>query len=417
MITTCSSNINDGVEVDSAIVQNAFTGTDSESPDTVLLYDCCYPLCTRYPGARAVRTVVECLCAGGFESEVPIPGPNTFTAALVHELSLNAHSKAPLSVPELHNRLLSRLPVFRSEAVFDRENAHRTRRNDTAVFTENVRRTPIYLLLSLNRPTRTIFLRPINAEDPATRNTSQTGAVSQANIKGVLLAVNVFEDDKTAKEIVDRWLMTSPENIQIIFNAFHASCSTMVIVEVPVVIWDLLIPSIAVSFLGLLTGSRGVGPGSLISQDEVPTSTVQGLPSSSKDTGLITSHAIDHDADVAQSTIKGSESHLLAPSDDVKSLILWLDAIDALLPIIFSKWQYEESQPHGDVGEHMFSMFLKTLEDDRSGKYAVLSKASATAYDEVKDYYFRTRSHVDTNSSYFPGISQAISQCARALGA
>ncbi|ETS81324.1 hypothetical protein PFICI_06326 [Pestalotiopsis fici W106-1] len=239
-------------EANTASISSLLAEGDADAPDVLTLYDCCHPLCTQHGTSRPSNAVIESLCAGGFESEVPMPGPDSFTFALVDELSLAAHSNQPISVPELHKRLIGRLELFQQRARWNRDESRRRSPNGQLAFTVNERRTPVYVSLSVHRPVRTIMLTPIRRESIVQMEVTNPNAQSKLASQDpptVLLVVRVSEDEISAREEVKTWLLNSPPGV-LEFKGFYQSYSTLILVEIALEVWDLLPSCPATTFAG-----------------------------------------------------------------------------------------------------------------------------------------------------------------------
>ncbi|CAD6447622.1 55c48d53-231d-43c0-bde6-c855ffc47b51 [Sclerotinia trifoliorum] len=80
---------------------------ESES-DAILFYDTCHSADTAMTFSPSAGSVTELIAACGFQTTAPGAGNNTFTPALIRELSSAAAQEA-LSVSGLYNRVLARL--------------------------------------------------------------------------------------------------------------------------------------------------------------------------------------------------------------------------------------------------------------------------------------------------------------------
>jgi hypothetical protein len=191
-----------------------------------------------------------------------MPGPNSFTSALVDELSITASSKFPVSIPELHKNLIRRLSEgFQTKSQWNNDDTRRIR-NGIPVFTKNSRRTPVYITLSVNVPPRTIMLAPmpqIQETNLESRKPNYTSNSSDQKSPSVLLIVRVLEDEDHVKDKVQKWLESAPSGV-IEFKGFYKSYSTLIIVKVALEIWDLLPPCYAVSFAGFAVADLDTNP-------------------------------------------------------------------------------------------------------------------------------------------------------------
>ncbi|KAI0134586.1 hypothetical protein BJ170DRAFT_206258 [Xylariales sp. AK1849] len=394
----------EGHEADTAAIYPLLTGTDDDAPDALMLSDCCHALCAHYPNRKPARAVVETLCAGGFDSEVPIPGPDSFTTALIDELSNAAKSPFPVSVPELHKEIVRRLEPFRERAVWNKDNTRRRSPNGDPTFTKDIRRTPVHLLLSVNRPTRTIFLETTRHKASTSQNGSHNNASWRDKTEdspSVLLVVRVLEDEKAVSEQVARWVKDAPA-VVVDFKGFYRSFSTLILVQVPFAVWDMLPPCAAVSFAGFLdepwqtvrsqelcgtdyrpTGYQARGPfdgSAALSVDEAnkpERSIVHSAPSSS-DNAQTTSTSI-------QATNRSSEEQLFMPrTTNQKTLMALLDSADKILPSIFATWKTK--QVARNIEGLLFEEFRQRL--NNSGMNSNIPDEAITLHQVCQHYLY-----------------------------
>ncbi|KAF3018198.1 hypothetical protein E8E14_012038 [Neopestalotiopsis sp. 37M] len=179
-------------EADTASISSLLSEGDADAPDVLTLYDCCHPLCTLHGTSQSSNAVIESLCAGGFESVVPMPGPDSFTFALVDELSGVASS----------GRAMSR-----------------------------------------SSPSQLTFNGSFHPENQSEYATQDSPAV--------LLMVTVAEGEPSVRDDVRKWLLSSPPGV-VEFKGFYRSFSTLMLVEMALEIWDLMPPDPAVTFAGFV---------------------------------------------------------------------------------------------------------------------------------------------------------------------
>jgi hypothetical protein len=202
--------------------------------------------------------VVECLFAGGFESQVPTAGPYSFTAALTEELLLAKTSARPLPVTELHRRIICRLRSLESRAIFNSDDSLRKTKKGEIAYTKDSTITPTHLFLSINEPPRPIFLSPTVFLSPTSSSmTEPSGIPHQVGPQAselwprVLISVQLQKDVDVEKKL-ERWLLGAPECV-VDFRGIYSSYSTLLLVELPLAVWDLLPSHPAVSFVGFTT--------------------------------------------------------------------------------------------------------------------------------------------------------------------
>lgn len=229
-----------GEEIDTSCIQPLLARARPTSPDVLLLYDSCNSLWARPSNTKTSRAVVESLFAGGFESQVPIAGPGSFSASLMDELGIAARSNKPLSVVELHRRLICKLQQSQPRVMV----------------------TPSHLFLSVN--TRPILLSPMKLHRLIDTN-DRTASLALQDANGVmantvdhrswpkvLLALRLVDNEDNMKAL-QRWLLDAPSGV-IEFGGMSPSFSTLLLVQVPIPVWDTLEPSPAVSFVSFISG-------------------------------------------------------------------------------------------------------------------------------------------------------------------
>jgi hypothetical protein len=234
----------------------------------LLLYDSCHPA-NGHGSVKSSRAVIELLAATGFESIAPEVGRDSFTNCLIQELSAAANRPNGISVPELHRRQICRIHRGDVQAVVMERNVDgkmRVRTADgAAIFETPRRRTPIHCQLSVNHRPRAIVLAPLPDEASSTLAT-RTEFVDLGTFSGdtnrscpeapprlhALLRVSLVEGEFNETEFKD-WLCSAPaaaKGIKVL--GVLPSCSTLLLLRVPIEVWDLLSPSPAVSFVAFV---------------------------------------------------------------------------------------------------------------------------------------------------------------------
>jgi hypothetical protein len=232
--------------------------------DVLLLHDCCHA--TQSAETFTGNGVVETLAAGGLESASSEGGSHSFTASLVQELSRAAHTTDWLSTVELHRRLINRLQVWTPTVSFA-DDAYSLvqidRRTGQPMLERPSRRTPIYSFLS--KKPKTIVLTPLppqpqkQSEDTFMLLQPPTGedeAVPEG--PGVLVTCRL-RDQNVDVEKWRQWLLRAPDGGRAIqISALYPGFSAVLIIELPLVVWDLLPPSPAISFIAYTTGKNHI---------------------------------------------------------------------------------------------------------------------------------------------------------------
>ncbi|KAK4176795.1 hypothetical protein QBC36DRAFT_300835 [Triangularia setosa] len=246
--------------VPSSIIHSLLSDADC---DVLLLHDACHAIQAGEPSTG--KGVVETIAACGFESVAAEVGPHSFTSSLIQELAHAAHTTEWLSVVELHRRLINRLQAWMPSVCFTDTTysvVQVDRHTGQPMFEKPRRRTPIYCFLS--KKPRTIVLSPLPVPQPLSiteephvyLNTPTTKPKISPTGPGILLACRL-RDQNLDVEKWKQWLLTAPPEAQSIqISAIYPSFSALLILELPLVVWDLLPPSPALSFIGYTTGKN-----------------------------------------------------------------------------------------------------------------------------------------------------------------
>jgi uncharacterized membrane protein YjfL (UPF0719 family) len=209
------------------------------------------------------------IAACGYETTAPEVDEHSFTKALLDILTVDV--EFPFSVGRLHSRILSNLKCW-SPGV-RALNGQRLRQWQP-------RRTPVHTLLSETKPRRSIVLGPLPLQEQPPSNSPQeygiptsTGSTSSTpstsdnespseNGEGdsegnrcaqILLAIRVDETSLDKDDWV-AWMKTVPINgREIHVEGRWGSFSTLLLLRMPVEVWNLLPENPAYSFVGFTT--------------------------------------------------------------------------------------------------------------------------------------------------------------------
>ncbi|KAK0609669.1 hypothetical protein B0T17DRAFT_593977 [Bombardia bombarda] len=234
--------------------------------DVLLLYDCCHAI--QAGEALSGEGVVETLAACGFESIAAGVGDHSFTSSFIDELAEAARTQKWLSVVELHRQLINRLQAWKSKVRFTDDTNSTValdERTGRPLFEPPYRRTPIYCFLS--KKPRTILLSPLPASTLSNSRQEfvllNTPTIQQRQIPSrdteVLISVRLRGDRLSAERWKQwkEWLLEAPPEAQgITIDAAYPSGSVMLVLKIPLVVWDLLPDSPAISFIGYATGEN-----------------------------------------------------------------------------------------------------------------------------------------------------------------
>jgi hypothetical protein len=214
----------------------------------------------------AGRAVTETLAACGWESIAPEPGRWSFTYTLVE--ILQEWINRPFTAAMLHSELLSRLKHEKPE-IYRNQPVER-------------RRTPIYIVTTTDLKACSIQLSrlapasisPTHGSEntleghseglensgPAKRETeSLMGSSPDGGLKAphVLISLALDEDQTLDTKACSDWLASFPALAKYAkVESAYKSYSTLLLLSVPVVIWDLLPEDAACSFVGYVASGN-----------------------------------------------------------------------------------------------------------------------------------------------------------------
>jgi hypothetical protein len=255
--------------------------------DVLLLYDCCNAAATSTSQSQQdQRGITEVIAACGYEAVAPEVGEHSFTNALVETLA-DASKGVPYSVGELHNRIMNRLKCWVPSVAKDKNGKIREDIRGRLQYERQPRRTPIYSILCESKPRRSILLRPLLRSCPVVGPMAAThlstsapgqspginGNSSTLNVIGkrkrtdqeesekysqVILSVQLSGDklDISAWKECIRMFPAEAKNIKI--EGIYDSFSTLVLLRLPVAVWNLLPKNPAYSFVGFVTSENQV---------------------------------------------------------------------------------------------------------------------------------------------------------------
>ncbi|KAH7004659.1 hypothetical protein EDB82DRAFT_56746 [Fusarium venenatum] len=235
--------------------------------DVLLLLDCC-AAASAAPLTERTTYMMETIAACGFETWTSSPGAQSFTHTLIEVLKEWA-SQIPFSAAMLHNEILTRLKHAPPD------------RSSQGVLVES-RKTPTYIVSTSNARASSITLGKMPEEesgsisssraipDPSLRDFTErvqsdtclsaedriqallaTDAKGQRAAPHVLLTVALEEDQVFDAASCARWLKQFPLlATHVSVEAVYRSYSTLLILSVPVVVWNLLPEHPATQFVG-----------------------------------------------------------------------------------------------------------------------------------------------------------------------
>jgi hypothetical protein len=261
--------------------------------DVLLLYDSCH---SSHPAVSiSGQGVTEVIAACGFETQAPAVGPHSFTNALIRELE-EAFTGPPISVAELHGKVIGSLKNWKPSLLRDSDGNIWTDENGQPRYECHKRRTPVHCFLTNETPYRSIMLAPLRSKlshaamanmegghssgstpssgatsyvPNSSRNSPSTAptTVSEPLVRGqslqVLLALRIEDDhflddaDEDEGKRIRDWcarLKNVPNGVKdvISIQGLYKSCSTLVLLSIPLILWDFLPANKAYSFVGFV---------------------------------------------------------------------------------------------------------------------------------------------------------------------
>lgn len=240
--------------------------------DVLILLDCCAAASSATGSGNGIT---EIIAACGFEAWAPDVGQHSFTRSLVDELKYLG-GMGPFSTSLLHNKVLSRVKYWKPR--FAPSASHR-----------EMRKTPIYIVISNETRPRSIELEPLRLrrlKDDNNRDISPASSirgstfsslsisVDQASTSGiasessssslddvwpdkkfdcpkVLMSIALEEEQWLSPQHWTDWIRSIPALVKYAnIEGIYKSDSTMLLISVPIAIWNLVPADPAISFVG-----------------------------------------------------------------------------------------------------------------------------------------------------------------------
>lgn len=262
LLTSLSTRKTGSVEVRWYAIQ---TFLEEAQSDVLILLDCCAAASS---ATGAGSGITEVIAACGFETWAPGVGQHSFTRSLTEELKYLCKT-APFSTAVLHNTVLSRVKYWKP-------------RYGPSANDEERRKTPIYIVLSNETKKRSIEIAPILAdgstaglctESPSGASSTSPHSLDRANsprpsqsskssidevwpdksfrCPKVLISVALEEEQYLSLQLWEDWLRSIPGLVRCAnVEGVYGSDSTLLLLSVPVAVWDLLPANPAIKFIG-----------------------------------------------------------------------------------------------------------------------------------------------------------------------
>lgn len=237
--------------------------------DVLILLDCCAAASS---ASSSTTGVTEVIAACGFEAWAPGVGEHSFTRSLIDELKYLSYG-VPFTTTFLHNKVLSTIKYWRPR--YELNHGER-------------RRTPVYIRLAKETEQRSIVIEPIKLHTELTSRypgspnpppSSQSSVPSvdpqedvdmpssessqslpsdvwpdpESRNPKVLVSIALEDDQWLRLDEMTEWLRSFPALANWVhFEGVFKSDSTLIILSLPVAIWNLMPKDPAVSFIGFV---------------------------------------------------------------------------------------------------------------------------------------------------------------------
>lgn len=234
--------------------------------DVLILLDCCAAASS---ASSSGIGVTEVIAACGFETWAPGVGEHSFTRSLTAELKYLTHG-APFTTAFLHNKVLSRIKYWKPESQSER------------------RKTPVYICLANETMPRSILVEPMKLQTEPTSESlvitnsspssqssgpsvdpqedvdmlaSESGQTSLSDVwpdpmfryPKVVITVALEDDQRLRPREMTDWLKLFSALANFVnIEGIYESGSTLIILSLPVAIWNLMTKNPAVSFVGFV---------------------------------------------------------------------------------------------------------------------------------------------------------------------
>ncbi|KAG4435481.1 hypothetical protein IFR05_009053, partial [Cadophora sp. M221] len=263
--------------VASAGIQRLFGGATA---DVLMLFDSPF---SPSPIIQGEQGVTEALAACGMGDQYPaVMGQHSFTNELVKELE-EAFSGPPISIAEIHGRMIGSIRDRKPELFRNTHGNLVADENGRPRYAPLIKRRPVHHILTNELPRRSVFLSPLplkhgrnttssnsrRATDGRDRwcrttqsqhssNPPETSIKHPRVLLSVLLEENCFPSKDENADSVWEWaewlrdIPSGPEPVAIEAVYKGSSTSTLLIVSLPFLVWDMLPQNTAYSFIGFV---------------------------------------------------------------------------------------------------------------------------------------------------------------------
>lgn len=259
----------------------------------MLLLDCCAAASSAAESGSGTG-VTEVIAACGFESDAPLVGQDSFTRILIDEL-IHLSFGPSFSAALLHHKLLGRVKQFNPRSASE-EDYELTRIPVHIILANEAKRRSIELTPKIIRKSRTASdglqaSTSIQTSSLSSEPSEQVEKQSLESIKSlfrgtrneiesafpkVLISIALERDQEFDSVELTEWLKSVPPLANAVtVEAVYPGYSILLLLSLPVAVWDMLPENRAVTFIGF------IGSTNVVSTLEKPTCAISPAQASS----------------------------------------------------------------------------------------------------------------------------------------
>jgi hypothetical protein len=238
--------------------------------DVLILLDCCHSAATAGSALyTSINGVKEVISACGYESTALAVGAHSFTKALVEVLTF-ASEDLPITVGEIHSQVLNHLKCWVPSLEYG-ENGRLGDDEGNLTVDQAYRLTPVYTIISASTLRRSIVLHVAKSTEGSPMSTLSSSPSTDINTNDstvlhtklrqqpqIILAVNLQEDNFDHDKWVEWIKSATKEAREISIEGKYKSFSTLLLLKMPVSIWDMLADNPAYKFVGFVRPRNGI---------------------------------------------------------------------------------------------------------------------------------------------------------------
>jgi hypothetical protein len=210
----------------------------------LILLDCC---ASGGSGGNAEVGNKELIAACGFETFCPAPGEHSFTEQLIQELEALSRGP-PFTTVHLHHKISERLKHWNPH--YNAKDPVRLDRDGQDV---ERRKAPVHLFLNSGSDNSSIVLKALSPHSSTLNSDGLEGSAANPRKRArstdfediskhkILIPVLVGEDYRDNVETFSAWIRKIPGTVASVHvEAVFDHRSTLLLVSMPVAVWDLL---------------------------------------------------------------------------------------------------------------------------------------------------------------------------------